>query len=513
MRNRSRALVRPAVVALAAGAALGVLHAQPSSAAATGTWINTGGGAVTDAAGQSWSADQGYTGGWGYTTTSPIKGTTSPALFQSERAGVTGYAVPVSAAGTYRVTMDFAELYWNGPGQRVFSVTAEGKPVVSGLDIYATVGKYAALTKTVDVAVSDGTLNLGFSATADLPTIAALSVTPVSSTSPTPAPTSAPTSVPTATPAPACTTTMAAGGNINTFINGLSAGAVGCIPGGTYTGANVEMSKSGTSSAPITVQSVPGQTAKLKMRLSVTSGYDVFRGLDFDTDHQLGTSNTWVKSTAHDVTFVANEFADSGLTGTTLHDGQCLYSDWGSSNIKILRNYFHDCGSLDQFHHGMYVNGTGYTIADNLVVRTKAWGIHLYPELDNSLVANNTVDGSGRAGIIVASDSHGNRIENNVVSNNAQGGIDGYADTGSNVVANNLCWNNGSFCVESGDGFTGSGNVSGDPLYVNRAGGDFHTAATSPAVNTGDLTNTVGPDKDGVARPQGSGPDKGAYER
>lgn len=280
---------------------------------------------------------------------------------------------------------------------------------------------------------------------------------------------------------PACTKTMAASGSINTFVNGLSAGDVGGIPGGTYSGANADMGRSGTAGSRITIESVPGQTAKLKIRMSVTGAFVNFRGLDFDPDHQLGTSNAWVNPSAHDDSFEGNEFAESGPTGTSQHDGQCLYSDFGSSNIRIVRNYFHDCGSLDRFHHSMYLNGTGCTIADNLVLRSRAWGIHLYPELDNSVVANNTVDGSG--------------------------GVDGYAVTGANTVANSLCDTNRPFCVESGDGFTGSGNVSADPLYVNRAAGDFHVSASSPAVGTANSAYAIGPDKDGFRRPQGGAPD------
>ncbi len=314
-------------------------------------------------------------------------------------------------------------------------------------------------------------------------------------------------------PSPTCTTTMASGGNINTFINSLSAGAVGCIPGGVYTGSNVEMTRSGSSASRIVVQSVPGQTAKFKMRLSVTSAFVTFRSLNFDTDHQLGTSNVWVKGTANNITFEDNEFADSGLSGTVAHDGQCLYSDAPSYNIHIVRNYFHDCGSMDHFHHSVYVSGSNFIIANNLFVRTKAFAIHLYPSLKNSLITQNTIDGSGRSGVIIAENSNGNRVVNNISTNNAHFGYEGYAVVGTNYVHDNICFGNSLGCVESGNGFSGSNNLNVDPLYVNRSGGDYRVNTGSPAINSANLSYIVSPDKNGVARPQGGAFDKGAYER
>lgn len=57
----------------------------------------------------------------------------------------------------------------------------------------------------------------------------------------------------------------------------------------------------------------------------------------------------------------------------------------------------------------------------------------------------------------------------------------------------------------------GPHNLSGDPLFVDPAAGDYHLAAGSPAVDAG--TNVgVTTDLDGVARPQGAGFDIGAYE-
>jgi hypothetical protein len=56
-----------------------------------------------------------------------------------------------------------------------------------------------------------------------------------------------------------------------------------------------------------------------------------------------------------------------------------------------------------------------------------------------------------------------------------------------------------------------TGSVSGPPAFVDAAGGDFHVAPTSPAVDHGKTTAAT-TDADGTARPQGAAFDIGAYE-
>ena len=66
--------------------------------------VNAGGAAYVETAAKVWSADQAYQpGGWGYvgatsgisTTTHVISGTTTAPLYQTQRAGMTGYAFTV----------------------------------------------------------------------------------------------------------------------------------------------------------------------------------------------------------------------------------------------------------------------------------------------------------------------------------------------------------------------------------------------------------------------------------
>ena len=67
-----------------------------------------------------------------------------------------------------------------------------------------------------------------------------------------------------------------------------------------------------------------------------------------------------------------------------------------------------------------------------------------------------------------------------------------------------------SYCLNGSSEFTGTGNISGDPKFVDRAGGDFHLLADSPAINAG--TADGAPATDIECRSRVGSPDIGAYE-
>ena len=142
--------------------------------------VNCGGGAYTALDGTNYVADTYYTGGNVYSTGNAIASTSDDELYQSLRYGYGSditYAIPL-ADWNYDITLKFAELYYDAAGEQVFSVSAEGVQIVTGLDIFAQAGRYAAYDVTIpSVNVSDGVLDLTFSGLSDA-SICAIKVVP-----------------------------------------------------------------------------------------------------------------------------------------------------------------------------------------------------------------------------------------------------------------------------------------------------------------------------------------------
>lgn len=138
--------------------------------------VNSGGPAVTSG-GLDWVADTEFANGGtvysnGNLSANEIAGTASPDIHLTERSGPNPYGYDVAVAeGTYDVTLHFAEIYFGaegggpgGAGQRVLGATVEGQPAATNLDIFAEVGAQFALTRTVSVTVTDGTLDIDLAA-------------------------------------------------------------------------------------------------------------------------------------------------------------------------------------------------------------------------------------------------------------------------------------------------------------------------------------------------------------
>jgi subtilisin family serine protease len=149
--------------------------------------VNAGGRATKDGDGTAYAADKHYAAGsYGYTgasstrsTKHAIAGTTDDKRFQDNRVSMTGYKFTVPE-GTYRVDLGFAELTASAAGARVFSVTFEGTTVVTNLDVFdAGGGKFSAVSIPVMVDVTDGVLDIGFTAQHGAPIVNSILVTGV----------------------------------------------------------------------------------------------------------------------------------------------------------------------------------------------------------------------------------------------------------------------------------------------------------------------------------------------
>jgi fibronectin type 3 domain-containing protein len=160
--------------------------------------VNAGGPQYTDSASQVWAADTGFNTGSTSSVGNAIAGTSDPALYRTERwdaatAPEMAYSFTVPN-GAYTVRLHFAEIWSGGQavGRRIFDVLLENQLALDNLDIFAEVGGYTALIKTLQTTVSDGQLNINFvHGAADSPKISAIEI--LSSSGPPPVDTQPPT--------------------------------------------------------------------------------------------------------------------------------------------------------------------------------------------------------------------------------------------------------------------------------------------------------------------------------
>ena len=132
-------------------------------------FLNAGGPDV-DVNDVTWFADEPYLTTEGLTAAVDfdIAGTDDDVIYQTHRFSTNGflsYVIPVDEAGTYDVTLHFAETFYGQPGnpaaaasQRVFNVLLQNEAVLEEFDLYlAGDGEVAtAITETFTVTLEEG---------------------------------------------------------------------------------------------------------------------------------------------------------------------------------------------------------------------------------------------------------------------------------------------------------------------------------------------------------------------
>jgi hypothetical protein len=303
----------------------------------------------------------------------------------------------------------------------------------------------------------------------------------------------------------------------------LKAGQTAYLRAGTYEEAiggscgssynTLSWKGSGSSSAPITILGYPGEEkqAIVKTRIQMEGSWlklgnmviEHNNAYDGDTAACLGSRAIGISGPDNEVSGL--EIRNIGETGVLFHSG--------SLRGKALRNYIHDVGRENTNQdHGFYVQGSGHLIANNVVVRPRGgYGIHLYSSPSNVIVAQNTVIGSVvRSGILVDTTGTGIIVVNNITAFNVNYGILVKKCASGCVYDKNLAYGNSSGAT-SGSGITNT--LTSNPLFVNSAADNYRLQSGSPAINTAVGAYSYTPDLDGVARPVGTGPDLGAFER
>jgi hypothetical protein len=121
-------------------------------------------------------ASDGAQGGQVAGSSEPVADAHEPAVYQTVRHDLKGYHLHVPA-GTYTVTLQFNEPHHAEAGQRVFDVRIQGRPVLTGLDLFARAGRNQALDLSFpDIAIKDGLLRIEFISNAGSPCIAGIAI-------------------------------------------------------------------------------------------------------------------------------------------------------------------------------------------------------------------------------------------------------------------------------------------------------------------------------------------------
>jgi hypothetical protein len=135
----------------------------------------------TDSDGNVWLPDQGFADG--DTTDRPddlqVANTKDPVFYRTERYGMTAFSYPVPN-GKYVVKLHFAETYdgITGPGGRVFSFKV-GDQEFKDFDIWVKAGgALRACIETVNVEVTNGKLEVAFTAKEENPEINGIEILP-----------------------------------------------------------------------------------------------------------------------------------------------------------------------------------------------------------------------------------------------------------------------------------------------------------------------------------------------
>lgn len=234
---------------------------------------------------------------------------------------------------------------------------------------------------------------------------------------------------------------------------------------------------------------------------------DFFELRNSHIHHMAGTGGSYGIYMAHTTANAIVEHTEfDHLPSYAIHN----WSDMVQSNNIFRFNTIHDTGLNPALRSaGILISWSGW--AGTGTLPNQAYGNVLY---------------NNRIGIIVDPSCVNCPVYNNTIYNNALGGIESLGTTGT-VIRNNILYNPAANLSISGSGNVTTNNlcfgaggstncaIFADPLFVSPTPPNFQIQSGSPAVNQG--TSTGSPagnafDIAGIARPQGSAFDIGAYE-
>jgi hypothetical protein len=212
--------------------------------------------------------------------------------------------------------------------------------------------------------------------------------------------------------------------------------------------------------------------------------------------------------------------SESKFMGNQAANGGAIYARYSSHNNSFSRCVFIG-NSASYDGGGVFSNLRSYTGG---------------AEFSNCLFINNSAD-QGRGGAVFSSPESDNyyrdSFANCTFSTNSAASRGGALWCDLNAVpsqaniVNSIFWNNNApegpeiyaygnspeiIYSDIRGGYSGTGNIDSDPLFVDSSNNDFHLQASSPCVNTATPDGAPGDDLDGNKRPVDGVYDMGAYE-
>jgi uncharacterized membrane protein len=300
------------------------------------------------------------------------------------------------------------------------------------------------------------------------------------------------------------------------LVDSLAGGGTGCLLAGTYAG-NVIVRSGGTAALPLTLTTAPGQeraTVHGIVQIDDTANHVVLEDLRLDGTNPPTNNGTQVMVFGDHVTLRRNEIFNGGqriCVSTGDANGR-----FGVAWYPVLEgNRIHDCGNragdpASQRYpagHGLYLQADRHArIVDNTIYdlnyggRLGGRGIQLWPDSQYAVIEHNVVDNANQWSLIISGGNYptgttrGARVRNNIFSNPVEHNVTsawwGVAPTAGNEVTGNCVFGapGGNFAFQTWLGqhsYTESGNVVGDPQFVDRAGKDFRLRAGSPCAGKG----------------------------
>lgn len=326
---------------------------------------------------------------------------------------------------------------------------------------------------------------------------------------------------------------------IQRALDTLRPGQRALVRKGIYTQSLV-MSRAGTATAPITVRAYPGEhpvihpggSGSMDYPVRITAGTAYFRlaGFIVEGARLHTTMNVWISDGQRQSDPPPTHHIEISGCEIRAGTGTGLFVSPNTQAVQLIGNAVHDNGDGSRQHQGIYFQGQGGLIANNLVYhQTDGFGIQVrgnFPDPDTTrevpardvIVTNNTVVDNSLSGIMVENSASEVLVVNNISALNGTHGVVGYDNGSGGVLAGNLAYNN--LLWGNSDGPSGNsgrsvidfsrGNIVANPRFVNAQRRNYWLRAGSPAANR--ALPAFAPPFDRTGRRR-SKPDLGAYER